>query len=139
MLGNVKTLKQAWDTITKVFASRTRARIMHLKECLARSSKVNKTIIEYLHGIKSISDELAIINSPLDDVDLVIHTMNGLGSKYLEIAASLRTRENPINFGALHDLLAAFDNYLKLDDSFDVSIASPNVAYKRKHYHFKRG
>ena len=62
MLGNVKTSKQAWDVLTKLFASKTRTRIMYLKERLSRSSKGLKSISEYLQGIKSIADELAIIH-----------------------------------------------------------------------------
>lgn len=113
MLGNVKTSKQAWDILTKMFTSKTRARIMHLKERLSRSTKGSKSISEYLHGIKALSDELAIINSPLDDVDLVIHTLNGLGNEYREVTAAIRTRENPIGFDDLHDLLSDFENYLR--------------------------
>ena len=36
---------------------------------------------QYLHGIKAVVDELAIIHYQIDDDDdLVIHTLNGLGS-----------------------------------------------------------
>lgn len=97
MLGNVKNSKQAWDTLKNMYASKTRARIMHLKERLSRFTKGATTMTEYLHGIKAISDELAIINSPLDDVDLVIHTLNGLGSEYRDITTAVRTRENPVS------------------------------------------
>jgi len=130
MLGNVKTSKQAWDILTKMFASKTRARIMHLKERLSRSTKGSKSISEYLHGIKALSDELAIINSPLDDVDLVIHTLNGLGNEYREVTAAIRTRENPIGFDDLHDLLSDFENYLKRDEIVQETpiIATTNTA-----------
>lgn len=81
---------------------------MHLKERLSRSTKGSKSISEYLYGIKALVDELAIINSPLDDVDLVIHTLNGRGSEYCEVTAALRIRESPIGFDDLHDLLSDF-------------------------------
>lgn len=45
----------------------------------SRFTKGSKPVVEYLHGIKALYDELAVINSPLDDIDLVIHTLNGLG------------------------------------------------------------
>ncbi|GAU49317.1 hypothetical protein TSUD_367270 [Trifolium subterraneum] len=63
---------------------------------LTRYSKGSKSVTEYLHGIKSLSDELAIIDSPLDDIDLVIHTLNGLGPEFKEISTALRARENLI-------------------------------------------
>ncbi|RZB91879.1 Glutaminyl-peptide cyclotransferase [Glycine soja] len=59
---------------------------------------------DYLHGIKSLTDELAITNDPLDDVDLVIHTLNGLSAEYKEVSTALHTHEKPIDFEELHDL-----------------------------------
>lgn len=64
----------------------------------------------------AMADELAIINSPLDDDDLVIHTMNDLGAEYKEVAASIRTREKSVSFEELHDLLTDFESYLHRDE-----------------------
>jgi hypothetical protein len=143
-LGTVKTSQQAWETLKKMFASKTRARIMHLKERLSRFNKGTNTIPVYLQGIKAIADELALINSPLDDVDLVIHTLNGLGSEYREITTALRTRENPISFEDLHDILSDFENYLKREEIINENtslppIATANAAFKGKPYNKNRG
>jgi len=138
MLGNVTTCKQAWDILHKMFASKTRSPIMHLKERLSRFSKGTQSVTEYLQTIKSMSDELTVINSPLDDVDLIIHTLNGLGSKFKEITTTLRARENPIEFDALHDLLIDYESHLNRDE--DTSpIASAHAAYKGKQHFQKRG
>lgn len=141
MLGNVKTSKQAWEILNKMFASKTRARVMHLKERLSRSPKGSKSISEYLHGIKALADELAIINSPLDDVDLVIHTLNGLGAEYCEVTAALKTRENPIGFDDLHDLLADFESYLSREETVQQTslIATANTAHKGKQFYNRTG
>lgn len=127
MLGNVKNSKQAWDILNNTFASKTCARIMQLKEQLSRFTKGSRPIFEYLQGIKSLSDELVVINSPLDDVDLVIYTLNGLGPEYKEVSAAICTRENPIGFDALHDLLMDREGFLKRDDDI-LPIATANVA-----------
>ncbi|KAG5094392.1 hypothetical protein JHK84_049980 [Glycine max] len=50
-------------------------------------TKETRSISECLHGIKSISDELAIINSLTNDIDLVIPSLNGLGSEFREVVA----------------------------------------------------
>jgi len=139
MLGNVKTSKQTWDILNKMYASKTRSRIMHLKERLTRFKKGSLSIAEYLNGIKSVSDELAVINSTVDDVDLVIHTLNGLGSEYKEVSAALRTRENPITFEELHDLLTDYESYLHRDEETPTPVPTALSAQKgRQHYH-KRG
>ncbi|GAU26108.1 hypothetical protein TSUD_225710 [Trifolium subterraneum] len=136
-LGNVKTSQQAWEVLQKMFANKTRARIMHLKERLSRFNKGASHVAEYLNSVKAIADELAIINSPLDDIDLIIHTLNGFGSEYREITTAIRTRENPISFDNLHDLLTDFETYLKRDEINNdnpslESIATANAAFKGK-------
>ena len=137
-LGNVKTSQQAWDTLKKMFASKTRSCIMHLKERLSRTTKGSKSVSEYLQGIKSISDELAVINKPVDDDDLVIHALNGLGSEYKEVSAALRTCENPIAFAELHDLLVDYENVLQRDDE-SAPVLTAHAAYRGKHAAPKRG
>lgn len=134
MLRNVKTSKQAWDIVNKMFASKTHARIIYLKECLSRYTRGNKSMSEYLQGIKSLSDELVVITTPLDDVDLVIHTLNGLGLDYKEDSATLRTRGNPLSYEELHDLLTDFENYVQRDAPQQelTTIATTNVAHKGK-------
>ncbi|KAJ1443875.1 gag-polypeptide of LTR copia-type [Sesbania bispinosa] len=131
LLSNVKSSKQAWDTLNKMFASKTRARIMYLKERLSRSTKGSKTMSQYLHDIKSLADELAVINCPLDDDDIVIHILNSLGTDYREITAAIRARENPIGFDELHDLLTDFEAYQLRDepphDSSPVITAHDNI------------
>ncbi|CAJ2633340.1 unnamed protein product [Trifolium pratense] len=138
MLGNVKNSKAAWDVLNKMFASKTRARIMHLKERLTRTSKGAKSVSKYLQGIKAISDELAIINKPIDDDDLVIHALNGLGSEFKEVAAALRTRENAIAFDELHDLLVDYETFLQRDQEPEI-IPTAHVTYRGKPKYHKKG
>lgn len=52
---------------------------MHLKEYLSHHTKGTIFVTEFLQGIKSIANELAIVTTTMDDNDLVIHTLNGLG------------------------------------------------------------
>lgn len=88
---------------------------------------------EYLQLIKAISDELAIIDAPLAEDDIIIHALNGLGPEFKEIAAAVRARENPITFEELHDKLVAYEGYLKREEAgSDVSIATANYTYTRR-------
>jgi len=49
-------------------------------------------VAEYLQLIKSISDDLAIIDAPLAEDEIIIHALNGLGPKFKDIAAAVRAR-----------------------------------------------
>uniref|UniRef100_A0A0R0IXV2 RRM domain-containing protein n=1 Tax=Glycine max TaxID=3847 RepID=A0A0R0IXV2_SOYBN len=140
LLGNVQTSKQAWNTLNKRYASKTCARIMYLKECLTHFTKGSLSMTDYLHGIKSLTDELTIINAPLDDVDLVIHTLNGLGVEYKEVSVALHTREKPIDFEELHDLLSDFESYLKRDgnNNYTSFVAIAHASHKGKQPYHKK-
>ncbi|KAI5397568.1 hypothetical protein KIW84_063402 [Lathyrus oleraceus] len=70
--------------------------------------------------------------------DNVIHTLNNLGPEYKEILTALHTRENPIGFEELHDLLQDYETYLTRDDVAP-PITSSNPAYKDKPKFTKHG
>jgi hypothetical protein len=55
---------------------------MSLKERLATISKGSSSVHDYLRTIRSIGDELALIGHPVDDLDLVIAAVNGLGPTF---------------------------------------------------------
>ncbi|XP_019459910.1 PREDICTED: uncharacterized protein LOC109359668 [Lupinus angustifolius] len=88
-LGTVQSSLQAWETLKTMYASRSRVRIMTLKQKITTSTQ---PMAAYLQGVKAIADELAIIDNPLDSTDLVIHTLNGLSTFYKEISAALCSR-----------------------------------------------
>jgi len=105
---------------------------------MSRTTKGSKSASEFLQGIKYISDELDVINKPVDDDDLVIHALNGLISEYKEVYAALRTRENSIAFAELHDLLVDYENVLQRDDE-SAPVPTAHAAYIGKHAPSKRG
>lgn len=55
--------------------------------------------------IKRIFDSLAAVLSPVDEEDLIIHTLNGLTSDYVGFMTSIRTRSSPLSIKELHVLL----------------------------------
>lgn len=52
---------------------------MHLKEYLSHHTKGTIFVTEFLQGIKSIANELANVITSMDDVNLVIHTLDDIG------------------------------------------------------------
>ncbi|CAA0842104.1 Unknown protein [Striga hermonthica] len=126
-LGNVTTSKQAWDILTHMYANKSRSRVMTLKERLATTVKGSRSITEYLQTIRSVSDELAIIQSPVDDLDLVIHTLNGLGREYRELSAALRARDTPIAFADLYEKLIEYESFIAKEDRANESPVIPTA------------
>ncbi|KAI4346062.1 hypothetical protein L6164_013144 [Bauhinia variegata] len=134
-LGVVRTSKQAWDTLKTMYVGRSRMRIMALKQRISTFTKGTQSMASYLQGIKVISDELSIIDSPLDNTDLVIHTLNGLGAEYREISAVLRARETPIDFAELYEKLMDFETLMHRDEpsGIDPILAMAHAASHRHH------
>lgn len=116
-MSSVDTSRDAWLALQCAFSNRSRSKVMSLKERLSSISKGTSSISCFMQSIRSIADELALIGHPLDDLDLVIHTLNGLRPSFREIVASVRTRNSPILFDELHDKLVDFEMYLQCEES----------------------
>ncbi|KAM0005917.1 putative transcription factor interactor and regulator CCHC(Zn) family [Helianthus debilis subsp. tardiflorus] len=63
--------------------------------------------------MKSISDDLALAQSPVAEEDLVVHVMNQLGDEYANFVAALKTRDTTISFPDLFDKLLDHERTLK--------------------------
>ncbi|RDX86095.1 hypothetical protein CR513_32618, partial [Mucuna pruriens] len=84
---------------------------MSLKERHAQTTKGTSSVCDYLLSINSITDELSLINHPIDDIDLVIATIIGLGPSFQEFSASICIWYTPLMFD-----LVAFENFLQRDE-----------------------
>ena len=63
---------------------------MQLKEELTLIHRGTWSITEYLHAVKALADEIAIIDHPISDDDLTLYVLNGLGPDFREIAVPIR-------------------------------------------------
>jgi len=55
---------------------------MQLKQELHNLQKNKMNISDYFTKVKNLADALASIGTPVDDEDLVVVTLNGLGKYY---------------------------------------------------------
>jgi len=127
------TSRDVWQHLARLFASKSRAKIMQLKEDLTLIQKGSRTVSEFLHAVKVIADELSLIDAPVSDDDLTLYVLNGLGSEFRDIVAPIRTRETALSFAELHDLLIGHEQYLKhMDDhSSSALVVTANTSQRR--------
>jgi hypothetical protein len=97
-----KSPKQAWDTLVKMY---TQACKMQLKQELRNLYKNKMNISDYSTKVKNFADALASIGAPVDDEDLVVVTLNGLGKYYSQFRISISIRKPFPNFQNLITLL----------------------------------
>ncbi|KAM0043363.1 putative RNA-directed DNA polymerase [Helianthus debilis subsp. tardiflorus] len=132
LIASAKTAEEAWKRLTSSFASNSRSRIISLKSKLAKNPKGNRPISEFLNEMRSIADELALVQSPVNEEDLMVHILSQLGEEYSSITAALKVRDQPISYPELFDKLVDFERSLKDVDSGNPLIATAN-ATQRQH------
>ncbi|KAL6321118.1 hypothetical protein AAG906_012890 [Vitis piasezkii] len=97
LIATAKTSYDAWKKLSTMYASKSRTRAMQLKEELTLIQRGNRPIMKYLHAVKGLADEIALIDHPISDNDITLYVLNG------KILA----------FEELHDLLIGHENYLR--------------------------
>ncbi|KAJ0872491.1 putative RNA-directed DNA polymerase [Helianthus annuus] len=125
LVSSAETARHAWNTLNSSYASGSRSRIISLKSKLSKNPKGSRSVTDFLHDMKSISDELAIAQCPIDEEDLVIHSMNQLGDDFAGLVHSLKSRDTTISFAQLFDKLLDHERTLK-ETSTEPIIATVN-------------
>ena len=106
----------AMSRVTKVYTNRSRTQIMSLKEHLSSITKGDSNVYDYLHSIHSVTDELVLIGHFVDDLDLVIMALKGLGYAYHEFCAVISTCDTPLLFDELFDKLVDYGIFLQREE-----------------------
>ncbi|KAL4565975.1 hypothetical protein LXL04_030083 [Taraxacum kok-saghyz] len=112
ILSSADTSHEAWKKLTTSYASASRSRIISLKSKLAKNPKGTRSVAEFLHDMKSIADELALVQSPVNEEDLLIHILGQLGDEFSNITDALKVRDTPISYPELFDKLVDFERQL---------------------------
>jgi len=104
---------------------------LHLKE---PSPKGNSTVSAYLQSIRNIADELALIGHPIDDLEMVIHALNGLGLAFREFTTFIRTRDSPILFNELYEKLVDFEMCQQREERLSTNTPVTANHVQRRHH-----
>ncbi|GKB37400.1 Toll/interleukin-1 receptor domain-containing protein [Tanacetum coccineum] len=81
------------------------ARITQLDNEIRNMSIGNTSITNFFQQIKSKSDRLANLESPVKDSSLVTYAINGIRSKYPDAALVIRLREKSPTFDELRSMM----------------------------------
>ena len=105
---------------------------MQLGENLTLIQRGTCTVTKIPYTVKSITDELALIDAPLFTNNITLYVLNGLGPKYREMVAPIHTYESSLSFKELHDLLIGYESYLKRPDINPPSLVFITHSTQRK-------
>ena len=113
--------KSAWDALHTTYANKSQTRVFSLRDQLARVTKDSRSITEYIHTIRSFSDELATAGAPVSYPELIVKILSGLGPEFREISAAIRARDTPISYEELFEKLLDFELFLRHEDAKKLS------------------
>lgn len=127
------TSHETWLALTRVFSNQSESRVMSLQQRLSSIAKGNSFVPTYLHSICNIDNELALIGHPIDNLEMVIRALNGLGPTFIEFTTSIRTRDSPISFSELYGRLVDFEMFLQRKEL--ISMSNP-ITTNTTHHHY---
>ncbi|VFQ94022.1 unnamed protein product [Cuscuta campestris] len=128
LISTAETAHAAWQNLHSSFASTSRGRIVFLKSKLGKNPRGNRSITDYLHDMRTIADELALVQSPISEEDLVVHVLNQVGPDYDPISSAALLRPSAISFTELGDILKNHEAKLQSSNDADtVMMATANL------------
>nr|GEW02916.1 myb-like protein P [Tanacetum cinerariifolium] len=104
--------KDVWKSLEDLFQYNKAARSMELHEELRSLELGTLSIGEYFKKIKVVSDLLSNIESPVDDKNLVMYAVNGLGDKYDHVAIIIHHSKNPLTLLETRYMLLLEESHL---------------------------
>ncbi|KAJ0018281.1 hypothetical protein Pint_10633 [Pistacia integerrima] len=136
LIATTKTSQEAWKKLKNMYASKSRTRAMQLKKELTLIQRGNRTVPDYLHAVKALTDEIALIDHPISNDDLTLYILNELGPDFRDIAAPIRAREKSLAFEELHYLLVGHENYLSnMEAAAKQLVVAANFTSKNPSFH----
>ncbi|XBI74553.1 hypothetical protein VPH35_068074 [Triticum aestivum] len=86
-----------------------RAHVMQLRRQLATVQKRDMSMMDYFTKVKGLTDALAAAGKQLDEEDIVIYLLTGLGSSYDPLVTSVTTRADAISLNDLYSHMLDFE------------------------------
>ena len=144
LVTNTTTAYEMWKSLSATYATPSRGHIQQLRLQLKQYTKGDKTIDDYMRGLTTRFDQLALLGKPLDHEDKVEYIIDGLPDDYKAVTEQIEGRDTSPSIVEIHEKLINREAKL-LAISTPVSNAIPmtaNVASsrpKQQQHHQQRG
>ena len=105
MVSRTTTASQIWEKLADTYAKPSRGHIKKLKDQLKINTKGNKSIDEYIQGVMTKLDQLAILGKPYDHEDQVEIILTGLPERYKTVVDQIEGKDTPPSITEVHERL----------------------------------
>jgi uncharacterized membrane protein YgcG len=100
-----------------MFASQSRARMMHLCSRLSTTRKGELTAVAYFSKMKGFVDEMVVAGKPLDDEDFVAYLLAGLDHDYNSFIKNVSARSDPMSISHVYAQFLVAESWLDLQNT----------------------
>ncbi|XP_010431094.1 PREDICTED: uncharacterized protein LOC104715382 [Camelina sativa] len=130
LVVGASTAQEVWETLISHFNRTSSSRLFELQRRLQNAEKLDKSMSDYLRGIKDICDQLDSIGDPVSEKMKIFAALRGLGREYEPIITviedSLDRRPEPTYENVVSRLTGYEDRLQGYSVSTDVS---PHLAF----------
>ena len=113
--------KSAWDGLQTTYANKSQTQVFILRDQISHVTKDSRCITEYLHNIWFLSDELAIVNVPVNNPELIVNILSGMEPEFREMSAAIRARDTTLSYEELFEKLLDYEIFLYHEDAKKLS------------------
>jgi gag-polypeptide of LTR copia-type len=110
---NCEISLQLWQKLQQLHTSQSIARVLELKMQLQTSKKSGSSCAQYIQHMQYIVDCLRSIRSDVSEQDLVLYTLQGLGTDFDNFVTAFSMRSGSITMVELQSLLLSHEARLK--------------------------
>ncbi|KAI4324061.1 hypothetical protein L6164_023627 [Bauhinia variegata] len=104
--------------------------VLFLKEKLSSMNKETSSISGYLRSLKTIVDELNLIGYPLDNIDLILYYLSGLGFDFKDIVTVLCSQPFSFIYDQIYEQLTNHELQLSREEKVVDSPVAVNNVFK---------
>lgn len=95
VVSTAKTAANIWNTLAATYAKHSRGHIQQLRLQIRQWSKGSKTIDEYVQGLTTWFDQLALLGKPMEQEDQIENLLGGLPEDYKQTVDQIEARDSP--------------------------------------------
>ncbi|CAA7041119.1 unnamed protein product [Microthlaspi erraticum] len=137
ILSKATTTTEIWDTLASTYAKPSPGHIKQLKHQLKQWRKGTKTVDEYLQGLITRFDQLALLGKVIDLEDQIEFVLEGLPEDYKSVIDQVEGRDAPPTLTELHEKLINHEAKLITSEPAQSLPVSANVVTNRFKPHHK--
>lgn len=131
LVSRANTSAEVWNTLAMTYAKPSRGHIKQLKAQLKNWTKGTRSINEYIQGLTTRLDTLAILGKPVDHEDQIDMILEGLPDDYKSVVDQVEGRDSAPTITDLHERLLNHEAKLQALVSSSPLPATANVAQQR--------